>query len=146
MSENSGNRTGWIIGVAAAVVLAVAGLLWFKATRPKPVPKRQLAVVGVGLYLSRNKDTRQFVVTRAFPGSPADKAGIVPGLVLNKVGDSLAETNNIKGLSKLLMGPIGTTVTVEMMDTNNGNTTQIQLVREQFLNRSATVTAATTAP
>jgi C-terminal processing protease CtpA/Prc len=137
MSGNTGKRVAWGIGVAITAILLVVGALWHKSTRPKPAAKVQLAVVGVGLYLGRNQETRQFEVKRVFPNSPAEKAGVVPGLVLNKVGNVLAQTKNIKDLSKLLMGPVGSKVTVEMMDTNNGQTTQLELVREQFLNRSA---------
>jgi len=136
MSENFGKRLAWAIGVATAITLIVAGAYWHKSIRPKPVAKPHLAVVGVGLYLGRNQQTRKFEVKKVFPNSPAEKAGVIPGLILNKVGNVLAETKNIKDLSKLLMGPVGSKVTVEMMDTNSGDTTNLELVREQFLNRS----------
>ena len=65
-------------------------------------------VVGVGLFVFQDPDTQQCVVTRIFPNSPAEKAGLAPGLVLNKVGGVPAATKNIKELSKLLMrGPVG---------------------------------------
>jgi C-terminal processing protease CtpA/Prc len=127
-----------MIGAAlVAVVLVVAGVWWHKASQPKPVVKPPLTIVGVGLYLGRDQATHKFVVRKVFPNSPAEKAGIVPGLVLNKVGDVFAETKNIKELSALLMGPEGSTVTVEMLNTNDSATTNLELIRKKFVNRSA---------
>lgn len=123
-----------IIATAAGVALLSAGGYWL-ITRHKPPGRPPLTYIGTGLYLGRNQQTRKFEVRRIFPNSPAEKAGLVPGLVLNKVNEALAETNNIKQLSELLNGPAGTRVTVEVIDTK-GATNDVELVRELFVNKS----------
>jgi C-terminal processing protease CtpA/Prc len=136
MSENSGKRAALGISAAIVIILLAAGTFWFKARRPVPVIKQPLTAAGVGLYLGRNQDTHKFEVRRVFPNSPAEKAGLVPGQVLNKVNNVFAETKSIKELSALLMGPVGSKVTVEIIDTNTGAASQVELVREHFPNRS----------
>jgi C-terminal processing protease CtpA/Prc len=124
------------MGILGAVILAVVGLNWFKKPVSKPPARPSLMVVGVGLYVARNQETRKFEVRRVFPGSPAQKAGVLPGVVLNKVNDALAETNSINQLSALLIGPVGTRVVLEIVDAK-GDMRQVELVREPFINRSA---------
>jgi RNA polymerase sigma factor (sigma-70 family) len=122
--------------LAALCLTGTAGYFVYHAThRPAAHGQPPLAIVGVGLYLGRNQATHQFEVRRVFPNSPADRAGVAPGLIVNKVGNVLAETKSIKELSQLLSGPVGTKVTVEILDTN-GQRNVVELVREQFLNRS----------
>jgi len=135
MSENSGKRVAWIVLTIFVAAAIVGGMYWFKSTRPKPVIAKPLATVGVGLYMMRDDETGKFKITRVFQNSPADKAGIVPGFFLDKVDGHVAFTNNIRQLSKLLMGPIGSKVTLELSDTN-GQVTQVDVLRAQFLNRS----------
>lgn len=138
-AAGAGLKLASVLTIAAvALVVGTGGyfLVW-KKIHAHPAPASPpLAIVGVGLYLGRNQQTREFEVRKVFPNSPAEKAGLVPGLILYKVDNVLAETKNIKDLSKLLTGPVGSKVTVEMTDTNNGETKRVELLREQFLNRS----------
>jgi C-terminal processing protease CtpA/Prc len=134
--STSGKYTAFGIGTVTVVILAIVGLNWFKKPVSKLPAQPPLTVVGVGLYLGRNEETRKFEVRKIFRGSPAEKAGITTGVVLNKVNDALAETNTIKQLSALLMGPVGTKVTLEIIDAN-GATQQVVLLREPFLNRAS---------
>jgi C-terminal processing protease CtpA/Prc len=87
------------------------------------------------MYLKRDKETHKLVITKIFPNSPAEKAGLVPGLVLNKINNALAETNGIKKISALLMGPIGSKVVLEIIDSNDV-TNHLEVTREQFVNHS----------
>lgn len=124
---------GVITGIVGLLVVTI-GLYWYMH-RPKPRTKPSLIVAGVGLFVGRNQETHKFEVRKVFPNSPAEKSGIAPGLVLNKVDGVLAEKKNIKELSALLMGPVGTKVKVELMDTN-GDTSVVELTREKFVNKS----------
>jgi C-terminal processing protease CtpA/Prc len=129
----------WIVILGLFLIagaLSFAVVHWFLPRSAKPVARPQLTVAGVGLYLGRDKTTRKFVIKRVFPNSPAEKAGLVPGLVVNKVSNVLAETKSIKELSGLLTGPVGTKVEVEIMDTNSSSVTEVELIREKFLNVS----------
>jgi S1-C subfamily serine protease len=150
MNEKEGrplvSKIGIAVGVlllAGCVFLLAEGLSWYARTRPKPPPeglKPPVTWTGAGLYLGRDQRTRKFVIRRSFPNSPAARAGLVPGLIVNKVNDILAETKTIKELSALLAGPDGTKVLVETIDPN-GVTNHVELSRELFFNRSAPATA-----
>ena len=134
--DQAEKRGIWLLVLTVAVI-AFAGW-WFFLRKPVIIrqhPQPPAETVGVGLYLGRNQKTHKFEVRRVFPDSPAAQAGITPGLILNKVGEVDAESRNIKDLSKLLTGPVGSTVHLEMLDTN-GTATELDIVRQKFLNRS----------
>lgn len=135
MSENRGKKLA--IGISVSFIIICIAISWwlYHSLQPKPGPQTSLRFVGVGLKMIRDEDSREFVITRVFPGSPAEKAGIPKGFVLKRVDGHEAKTNTIGKLSKLLMGPEGTTVHLIFADTN-GDTTNIDIVREPFLNRS----------
>jgi hypothetical protein len=136
------SRKPLVLGICAAmlvILLAGAGVLYWliqpELKQPKP-PAKPAAITGIGLFVGRDQDTHQFVVRRTFPNSPAAKAGIASGLILNKVDGMLAETNSINQLSAMLRGPVGTKVALEFIDPQAGTTNQLELVREEFENRS----------
>jgi hypothetical protein len=136
------SRKPLVLGICAAVLLILlvgAGVLYWliqpEFRQPQPVAK-PAAVTGIGLFVGRDQDTRQFVVRRTFPNSPAAKAGIAAGLVLNHIDGVLAEEKSINELSAMLRGPVGTKVVLEFIDPHAGTTNQIELIREQFENRS----------
>jgi len=135
-------RAPLVLGICAAVLLlllAVAGgayWLFQPKLNPPPVVAKPAIITGVGLRVYRDQDTRQFVVSRTFPNSPAAKAEIPAGLVLNKVDGILVEEKDINELSALLRGAVGTKVALEFIDPKTGTTNQIELTRESFENRS----------
>jgi C-terminal processing protease CtpA/Prc len=136
MTGNSGKRVALGIGAAVFIILLAVGAYWFMSRHPKPVvAKPQLAIVGVGLFLGRNQETHKFEVRKVFPNSPAEKAGLFPGLILNKVNNIVVEEKTIKELSALLMGAVGTKVIVEVIDSKDV-TNDVEIICEQFINRS----------
>jgi hypothetical protein len=135
-------RAPLVLGICAAVLvllLVVAGVLYWliepELSEP-PVVAKPAVITGIGLFVGRDQATHQFVVRRTFPNSPAAKAEIPAGLVLNKVDGILAEEKNIAELSALLRGPVGTKVALEFIDPKTGTTNQLELTRENFENRS----------
>ena len=136
MSEKSSKGVAVGTGVVVVIILLALGIYWFFSNRPQKVVGRPLVVVGVGLYLSRDQETHKFQITKIFPNSPAEKAGLAPGLVLNKVDGVVAEQKNIKEVSLLLRGPVGSKVMVETVDAN-GATNAVEITREQFVNKSS---------
>ena len=136
------SRKGLLLGIGIAALLlliAAAGLVYWlfqPEIKPAPAPARPERVVGIGVIVSRDPESGQYVVRRTFPNSPAANAGIAAGLVLYKVDGALVETNTIGQLSRLLVGPVGTKVVLELVDPQAGTTNQMELVREPFENRS----------
>lgn len=142
-----------LVGVAAYCLLFA-----FPATRqPKPqvvvatnapvreLPPKDATVVGVGVFVTRN-DAGKFEITRVFPNSPADKAGLAKGMLLTKVGDVVTETKPRGALFKLLIGPVGSKVALEVSDKNGDNARTVEIIREQFLNRSGKTNADSETP
>ena len=135
-------RAPLVIGLCATggvIVLIVAVVLYrfFQpAVAQPPAVAKPAVVTGIGLFVGRDQATHQFVVRKTFPNSPAAKAGIPAGLVLNKVDGVLAELNSIGELSALLRGPVGRKVTLEFIDPQTGTTNVVELTRETFDNKS----------
>jgi len=128
-----------LCGGALVLLVALAGVAyWFLRPdlAPPPPPPKPAAVTGIGLFVARDQATHQFVVRRTFPNSPAAKAGIPSGLILNKVDGVLAELQNINSLSALLRGPEGTKVALEFIDPKTGATNVVELTRQVFENKS----------
>jgi hypothetical protein len=128
------------IGIAALVLLLLVGGVAFWVLQPalkEPAPPAKPAVTtGIGLFVGRDQNTGQFVVRRTFPNSPAAKAGIEAGLILLRVDGVLAEEKNITELSRLLVGPVGSKVVLEFIDPKAGTTNPMEIIRQQFENRS----------
>lgn len=123
------------VGTAAVILVIVMGIHRFKKHAMQAPAEPPLTVVGVGLLVGKNEEGGKYYVRRVFPASPAEKAGIAPGVILNKIDNALVETNNIKQLSSLLLGRIGTKVRLEIINAN-GDTAELEVIRQPFVNRS----------
>jgi carboxyl-terminal processing protease len=88
-------------------------------------------LVGVGLQL--DEDGGEIVVATPIPGSPAEKAGIVPGDRIRVVGETrLADTPEDKRLEivvKTLRGRAGEPVTLEVQRRGEERTQKLSIVR-----------------
>jgi carboxyl-terminal processing protease len=111
----------------------------------RPVKPKDATVVGVGVLVTRNDDGK-FEITRVFPNSPAEKAGLAKGLLLTKVGNVVTETKQRGELFKLLTGPVGSKVALQVSEKNGDNARTVEIIREQFLNRSGKTNADSETP
>jgi C-terminal processing protease CtpA/Prc len=93
-------------------------------------------VTGVGVLLARDAKTHKWMVTRVFPGSPAAKASLPTGVLLDRIDEALVDGLRIKEVSARLLGPVGTKVTLEVIDPTADKTNRLELVREVFENKS----------
>ena len=76
------------------------------------------------------------MVTRIFPDSPAAKAGLPTGILLDAIDDVRIDKLPINDVSALLRGPAGSKVTLEIYDRDRNETNRLELIREDFNNRS----------
>ncbi len=84
---------------------------------------------GVGLSVVPVK--RGLRAVQVFHGSPADRAGIVPGDTIVSVnGDTIAGESSTEATAKI-KGPEGTEVTVGVLDAKSGKVRQLRLTRAQ---------------
>jgi carboxyl-terminal processing protease len=86
--------------------------------------------VGVGLQIEM-KNGRATVVA-PMDNSPASRAGLRAGQVILRVdGQGMAELT-IDQIAERIMGPIGTTVTLTMLEEDSGATVDVPLVRAEI--------------
>lgn len=111
----------------------------------KEAPPRDLTIVGVGVLMIRN-DRGKFEITRVFPNSPAEKVGLAKGMLVTKIGDVIAETKPRGQLFKLLLGPVGSKVNLEVCDNAGDNARTVEIIRQPFLNRSGKTNADSQTP
>ncbi len=65
---------------------------------------------GLGMLIESQEGV--VTVTRVFPGTPAERGGVMPGDRIVRVGDKTTLNLKIEDVSKMLLGPIGTQVKV----------------------------------
>jgi thiol-disulfide isomerase/thioredoxin len=79
-----------------------------------------------------DKDTQAVKITRVLPNSPAEKAGLVAGAVLHKIGGTIVDGKSMTDCVALIRGPIGTTVSMEVVDPATSATRQVELTRARI--------------
>ncbi len=83
---------------------------------------------GVGLEI-RPKD-QKIIIDTIIPNSPADKAGITPGLLITKVDDKSTEGMQVEDCAQMIRGPVGSKVKLELLDPVNNETITFEIKRD----------------
>jgi carboxyl-terminal processing protease len=89
---------------------------------PNPGP------ASVGLVLSKKMGFS--TVVSVLPGSPADKAGVKPGDLIDRVDDSPTRELSVVQLQRLLAGQPGTTLTISVVREVRGEPKTLTMTRE----------------
>jgi carboxyl-terminal processing protease len=99
-------------GQAVQKALSEFGFSHFYFMTPDMVQSRmEHRVVGIGVMIA--PDPKGVAVVRVYPGSPADKAGLVPGDLITKVDGQKADTTMIRGAA-------GTSVDINVEHADGG--------------------------
>lgn len=69
--------------------------------------------VGIGVQITRLE--AGISVTRVFPDSPAQKAGLLPGDIIKSVGDEEVSQASVSEVVQLITGPEGTRVEIRVL-------------------------------
>ncbi len=93
-------------------------------------------VTGVGFALGKDEKTGQVHVSRVFPKSPAGRAGITVGLLLQEVDGNAIEGKTLAECLGLLKGPDGKSVQLTFLDPSANKPLAVKLTREKFLTTS----------
>jgi carboxyl-terminal processing protease len=97
-------------------------------------------LAGIGAKLRLAPENRQVLVETPLPDSPAFKGGIRAGDRILKVDDqavsSFPQTQELYTAVKLLKGPPGSAVTIEILHAGSDTPQQVRLVREAIQLRS----------
>ena len=84
---------------------------------------------GIGIYLSQDAKTKQVIITATVPGSPAEKAGFKRGDVITAVNGTNVAGKDIPTISKLIQGPVNTSVSITIMRPSTNKTLTIKVTR-----------------
>lgn len=83
---------------------------------------------GIGVFVGRDGSPEQLFVRAAFPGSPADRAGLEPGDILTAIDGVELEDEQPGDAVKRMKGDVGQPVTLTV--SRKGESLDVELVRE----------------
>ena len=90
-------------------------------------------IVGIGTSLVLDGDTKTIRIAKIIPNSPADKAGVVSGLIIQRIDDTQTKGLSLKECVKLLAGPVGSKVRLALVDAKSKESKSVELTRQKFL-------------
>ena len=90
-------------------------------------------VVGIGTSIAMDGDTKAIRITKIIPNSPADKAGVASGLIIQKIDDKQTMGLSVQECVKLLAGPAGSKVRLALVDSKGNDPKIVELTRQKFL-------------
>jgi len=87
---------------------------------------------GIGIYIHQDQKTKQVIITAPIPGSPAEKAGFKHGDIIVAVNGVSTAGKDIAGVSALIQGKVGTSVSVTVQRPSTQQTLTIKVVRAEI--------------
>ena len=92
--------------------------------------------VGIGIGLMVDEESGALQITHVNPISPAGKAGLTPGLVIERINSDSVDGKSVAECVRMMEGPVGTTVQLEFLDPDLMNGRTVELTKERFLSAS----------
>jgi CubicO group peptidase (beta-lactamase class C family) len=90
-------------------------------------------MVGIGTALDIDKETHVPRILKVLPDSPAAEAGLTAGLLIQKIDDASTADKPLPDCVKLLRGPAGTKVRLDILDPQLNKTKSVELTRKKFV-------------
>jgi CubicO group peptidase (beta-lactamase class C family) len=90
-------------------------------------------IVGLGLAFDLDKKTRKIHITKVYPTSPAGQAGLSAGLIIRSINGVSVEGKSLTDCMKIMRGPAGTTVRLELVNSDRGEINTVELTKQKFL-------------
>ena len=87
---------------------------------------------GIGIYLRQDKVTKQLIIISPISGSPAEKAGFKHGDIIIAVNGTSTVGKDIDGVSKLIQGKAGTSVSITVQRPSTHQTLTITVTRAEI--------------
>ena len=88
--------------------------------------------VGIGIYMLLDKEKNAIVIIKPMEGSPAEKAGLLPGDVISKVDGEPYTLETITAISDKIKGKAGTKVKLEICRGETA-TFEVEVERQKIL-------------
>ena len=90
-------------------------------------------IVGIGMALDADKATGMVRITSVYPKSPAGKAGLTAGLVIQKINGVSVEGKSLQECLGMIGGQAGTKVRFEIFNPERKGTNTVELTRQKFV-------------
>src|ERR1041385_1856877 len=89
--------------------------------------------VGIGAELAVDEGTHMLLLKRVVPNTPAFRAGLTGGLIIQRIGDILTANKTVNECANLIRGKAGTTVRLELVSPDLHTTNSVELTRQKFV-------------
>lgn len=86
--------------------------------------------VGIGIYMTKDADANKIMVLSPIKGSPAEKAGILPGDYIVAVDDVTYTAEDMSVAANKIKGEVGSSVKIEIL--RNSETKTFEITRENI--------------
>ena len=115
-------------------VLHDTGHTRFLTPQDVQAEKQQLGgtFVGIGIHLSQDPKTKNFIITSTIPGAPAEKVGFKSGDIITAVNGTSLAGKSLDAVHALIDGPAGTSVSITVKRPSTNQTLTIKVMREQI--------------
>lgn len=116
---------------AMLAVLHDKGHTRFETPQQVQAENQQLSgsFTGIGIYIRQDTKTKQIIITSTIPGAPAEKAGFKSGDIILAVNGVSTAGKDIPGVSALIEGPAGSSVTLTIMRPGVSHPLNIKVTR-----------------
>lgn len=126
-----------VVVLSTANDLSVEAVGWTILQRlPLTEERKELFVremFGIGIGLELSKQTGSLEITKVLPESPAAKAGLSAGLIIQKIDGVQASGKSLEDYLTLLRGPVGTKVRLELVSPDRNESKTIELTRQKYV-------------
>jgi CubicO group peptidase (beta-lactamase class C family) len=90
-------------------------------------------MVGIGTALASDEQSGRLRISRVIPKSPAARAGLSAGTFIQRINGVSVEGKSLTECLRLMGGPVGTKVGLELVRAERKETNTVELVRQKFL-------------
>ncbi len=90
-------------------------------------------ITGSGFSVDIDTRTRKLRITKVYAESPAGRAGLSAGLLVDSINDISTEGKSMAACLGLMPGGIGTKVRLRLINPGKGETNLVELTKEKFL-------------
>jgi C-terminal processing protease CtpA/Prc len=104
-----------------AILVIVAAFFFFHHRRPP-------SITGIGVLI-RVVD-HSLVIDDVRPNTPAARAGLARGLIIQRIGDTTTDGKPLKECAGMMRGAVGSKIQLELIDPAKSTTNIVEFTRE----------------
>jgi CubicO group peptidase (beta-lactamase class C family) len=117
------DSVGWLILEGGRLTPQTASVLFAGSSEE---------LVGIGARLDFDATTHALTITKIFPGSPASRAGLSSGLIVQKVDEISTANKSMTECLGLIRGKAGTKVRLELFSPMQNETNLVEIARQKY--------------